>query len=186
MTSDTRKRMITGAAGLLASRGMAGTSFSALIEATGAPRGSIYHHFPGGKEELLAEAIRFVGRSVVRAMPGDGAGPGDVAARFVGLWRGLLVGSQFRNGCAVAAAVGAGADDAAVFEAASAVLRDWRDELADRFAAGGVDAEAAGRLALVLVAGVEGAVLIARADRSIESFDVVADELVAHVAAAAT
>jgi TetR/AcrR family transcriptional regulator, lmrAB and yxaGH operons repressor len=178
MASDSRKRMIMGAAGLLAARGMGGISFSTLIEATGAPRGSIYHHFPGGKEELLAEAVRYVGRLVIRALPEAGV-PADVLARtFIGLWRRLLTGSRLHDGCAVAAALSAGPDDAAVFDAASAVLRDWRGELASRLRGAGLAADAADRLALTLVAGVEGAVLVARADRSLESFDVVAEALV--------
>jgi TetR/AcrR family transcriptional regulator, lmrAB and yxaGH operons repressor len=78
----------------------------------------------------------------------------------------------------VAAALSAGPDDAAVFEAASAVLRDWRGELASRLRRTGMAADAAERLAITLVAGVEGAVLVARADRSLESFDVVAEVLV--------
>jgi TetR/AcrR family transcriptional regulator, lmrAB and yxaGH operons repressor len=170
--------MIMGAAGLLAAHGMGGISFSSLIEATGAPRGSIYHHFPGGKEELLAEAVRHVGRLVIRSLPDAGI-PAHVLARtFFGLWRRLLVGSQLHDGCAVAAALSAGPDDAAVFEAASAVLGEWRGELADRLRKTGMAADAAERLAITLVAGVEGAVLVARADRSLESFDVVAEALV--------
>jgi TetR/AcrR family transcriptional regulator, lmrAB and yxaGH operons repressor len=54
--------MITGAAQLLAERGLLASSFSEVLDRTGAPRGSIYHHFPGGKDELVSEAIRHVGR----------------------------------------------------------------------------------------------------------------------------
>ena len=48
MASTTRQDMIIGAAGLLSRRGLQGTSFSEVLAATGAPRGSLYHHFPGG------------------------------------------------------------------------------------------------------------------------------------------
>src|ERR1700727_57477 len=55
-----RERMVRAAAALLSERGLSGTSFSEVIERSGAPRGSIYHHFPDGKEGLTAEAIALV------------------------------------------------------------------------------------------------------------------------------
>jgi TetR/AcrR family transcriptional regulator, lmrAB and yxaGH operons repressor len=55
--SQSRSDMLAGALVLLRERGYSGTSFSELIESTGAPRGSIYHHFPGGKQQLAREAI---------------------------------------------------------------------------------------------------------------------------------
>ena len=66
MGSDTRRKMVIGAAQLLAERGLQDTSFSQVLELTGAPRGSIYHHFPGGKDELVAAAIDLAGAHAVR------------------------------------------------------------------------------------------------------------------------
>ncbi|MFM9150088.1 MAG: TetR/AcrR family transcriptional regulator, partial [Solirubrobacterales bacterium] len=64
MTEKTREKMIGGAASLLSQRGLQGTSFSEVLELTDTPRGSIYHHFPGGKDELVAEAIALLGSVV--------------------------------------------------------------------------------------------------------------------------
>jgi len=66
--STTRRTMIAGAASLLARRGMGATSFSEVLAATGAPRGSLYHHFPGGKDELMAEATRYAGDRLLHAL----------------------------------------------------------------------------------------------------------------------
>ena len=62
--SDTRRKMIEGAVTLLAMRGLEGTAFSDVLERSGAPRGSIYHHFPGGKAQLGVEAVESSGRFI--------------------------------------------------------------------------------------------------------------------------
>src|SRR5919201_518936 len=62
-----RQRMIESAMALVAEHGVDGTSFSQVIEHSGAPRGSIYHHFPGGKAQLMEEATRYGGDPTDRA-----------------------------------------------------------------------------------------------------------------------
>ena len=57
MPSDARQKMIEGAVTLLALRGLEGTAFRDVLERSGAPRGSIYHHFPNGKDQLVEAAI---------------------------------------------------------------------------------------------------------------------------------
>ena len=70
--SDARRKMIESAAILLATRGLEGTSFSDVLERSGAPRGSIYHHFPEGKDELVDAAIALAGDH--QLLPGPLAG----------------------------------------------------------------------------------------------------------------
>ena len=65
MAGDTRARMVAGAARLLAQRGLQETSFSEVLELTGAPRGSIYHHFPLGKDQLVASAVDLAGAHAI-------------------------------------------------------------------------------------------------------------------------
>ena len=64
MERDSRMKMIESAAILIGARGVNATSFADVIEASGAPRGSIYHHFPEGKAQLVEEAVRWVGEQV--------------------------------------------------------------------------------------------------------------------------
>ena len=62
MARDTRRRMVATAAALLGSRGVRATSFSEVLARSRAPRGSIYHHFPGGKKELMRDAMDWLKR----------------------------------------------------------------------------------------------------------------------------
>src|SRR3954469_1568181 len=105
--SDTspRKRMIRSAALLIRERGVEATSFSDVLEHSGAPRGSIYHHFPGGKAQLVEEATRWAGDFIARAQiaslqDGDPVAAVDAA---IARWRDVLGETDFAAGCPVAA-----------------------------------------------------------------------------------
>ena len=65
---DVRERMIEGAVRLLARHGLQATSFSEVLELTGAPRGSIYHHFPEGKDQLIGSAVDFAGSQALKVL----------------------------------------------------------------------------------------------------------------------
>src|ERR1700735_3507260 len=96
--------MIELTAVLLARKGLQGTSFSEVLEASGAPRGSLYHHFPGGKDELVLAAVGLAGEQALYAMERMAGKPGgEVASAFLGLWRMVLERSDFRAGCAALA-----------------------------------------------------------------------------------
>ena len=58
MAGDVRQRMVLSALYLFAERGVQGTSIADVLERSGAPRGSVYHHFPGGKDEIVSAAKR--------------------------------------------------------------------------------------------------------------------------------
>src|SRR5213592_836972 len=86
-------------------RGVDGTAFSDVIERSGAPRGSIYHHFPGGKAELAGEAVDYVGGLARDAIadPLDDGDPVRALRAFVELWRADFERSGGRAGCPIAA-----------------------------------------------------------------------------------
>src|SRR3954462_5636802 len=103
--SDSRNRMIESAALLFREHGYSGTGFRDVIEHSGAPRGSIYHHFPGGKAELATETVRYAGAAIaaeIERLARDGDAVAVLRA-FVGWWRHLLERSDFRAGCPVVA-----------------------------------------------------------------------------------
>jgi len=185
MAADTRRRMIDSAAVLVARHGSRGTSFSEVLAASGAPRGSLYHHFPQGKEQLVHAAVEAAGgRSLAQLAELDGLPAHEVASGFLGMWRSLLTATEFGVGCAVAA-VTVDAESDALLERAGEVFRAWRSRLAELLVAGGVDADRAASLAAMLIGASEGGVLLARAEREIAVFDAVAAEAVAAVEAAA-
>ena len=174
MVTDTKDKMIARTAVLLATKGLQGTSFSEVLAASGAPRGSLYHHFPGGKDELVLAAVELAGEKALAVLERLAGKPADeVADAFIALWRLVLEKSGFRAGCAVAA-VTVAADDPALIARAALVFRAWRGKLADLLASGGIPATAAPAAAATLISACEGAVILARAERSFEPFDLVA------------
>src|SRR5436190_16341186 len=105
--------MVRSAAVLFREHGYSGTGFRDVIEHSGAPRGSIYHHFPGGKAELAAETVRYAG-SYIGAQIGRLTRDGDpvtVLRAFVRWWQKLLEESDFRAGCPVVAVAVEAHDD---------------------------------------------------------------------------
>src|SRR6266446_9442588 len=97
MSDDVRERMVLGAMRLLATKGLEGVSFSTVLEATGAPRGSIYHHFPEGKNQLIELALQRAGQYLLTAMetpPPKGAI--EAAEHFFAIWRKVLLDSNFQ------------------------------------------------------------------------------------------
>jgi AcrR family transcriptional regulator len=175
--------MIDGAVRLLARQGLQGTSFAEVLEATGTPRGSIYHHFPGGKDQLVAAAIETAGEETLHGLSGlKGAGPEQVTERYLGLWRELLVRSDAGAGSAVLAVTVATRSEEMLTRAA-AVFRSWRERLTELLADGGHPNPSG--FAATLVAASEGAVVLSRAERSLEPFDAVAAFLLAEARDAA-
>ena len=98
--------MIWSAALLMRKHGVEATSFSNVLAHSGAPRGSIYHHFPGGKAQLVEEATRYAGEFTASGLAAALAEDDPVAAirAFVAGWAGLLRRSDFSAGCPVVAA----------------------------------------------------------------------------------
>ena len=170
--------MVAGAARLLAQRGLQATSFSEVLEFTASPRGSVYHHFPGGKEQLVKAALDLVTAQMGEVFsPREGAAPEEVTDLFLRIWRSILVRSHFKAGCAVVA-VTVAADSPELLEHASAIFRAWRGRLARLLVAGGAAPEDAARFAAVLIAASEGAVVLSRGEQSLEPFDLVASQLI--------
>jgi AcrR family transcriptional regulator len=177
VAGDVRDRMIEGTIRLLAMRGLQATSFAEVLELTGAPRGSVYHHFPAGKDQLVSAAIDRAGAHALEALDGKPeASAEELTALFLGLWRAVLVRSQLRAGCAVLA-VTVATDSQELLQHAGTVFRAWRGQLAELFEERGLAAREAAQFAATLVAASEGAVALSRAEQSLEPFELVADYL---------
>ena len=185
MTDGAADRMVASAVKLLAMQGFQATSFSSVLKDSGAPRGSIYHHFPEGKDQLIAAAIDLAGaRALALTESFVGMTATEIVDTFTGLWRAILVRSGFRAGCAVLA-VTVSADTPELVDRAAAVFRSWREALGRAFAAAGIEAARARTLAVTLIAASEGATVLCRAERSLEPLEAVAGELRGLAASAA-
>jgi len=160
--------MVRGTAQLLRERGYSGTGFREVIERTGAPRGSIYHHFPGGKAQLAGEAVDYVGgtaRQVIEGSLADGDPVGALRA-FVELWRADFERSGNRAGCPiVAVAIESQSEAPELLDAADRAFGAWEDAFAAGLRHAGVSRSRAARLAALVVSAVEGAIVLSRAKR---------------------
>ena len=166
-----RSRMVEGAVRLLATKGVEGTSFAEVLESTDSPLGSVYHHFPGGKPELLHAALDLASQRGLAAMEATRGQPAAVVIeRFLALWRGLLDYSRLTAGCAVVAVTVAANDDD-LLDHAGTIFRTWTELLTDLCETGGMDSKSARSLAVTVIAATEGAVAICRAERSVEPFE---------------
>jgi TetR/AcrR family transcriptional regulator, lmrAB and yxaGH operons repressor len=171
--------MIESATVLMRERGIAVTSFSEVLAHSGAPRGSIYHHFPGGKAEMIEAATRYAGEYVAAGMTRalEQKDPLAAVEAFGTFWRKLLRASDFGAGCPVVAAALEGERSPGVREAAGAAFARWEAQLADGLESAGVAAGRASALATLVVAGIEGAVVLARAEQSMAPLEHVTAEL---------
>jgi TetR/AcrR family transcriptional regulator, lmrAB and yxaGH operons repressor len=183
MVRGVRERMVASAVDLLARRGLQATSFSEVLEHSGAPRGSVYHHFPGGKDQMIGSALDAAGTRAIELLDRKAGAPAeDVATWFLHIWREVLIRGKFEAGCAVlAVAVAAGSPE--LLDQTALVFRTWRRRLAELLEQGGLRPADAQRFAAMLVASSEGAVVLARAEQSLEPFDLVAEQLVEQVRA---
>ena len=183
MAKGVRERMVASAVNLLARRGLQSTSFSEVLEDSGAPRGSVYHHFPGGKDQMIGSALDAAGDRAIELLDRKaGASAEEIATWFLHIWREVLVRGKFEAGCAVLA-VAVAADSPELLDQTARVFRTWRRRLAELLEQGGLGTADAARFAAVLVASSEGAVVLARAEQSLEPFDLVAEQLLDQVRA---
>jgi AcrR family transcriptional regulator len=171
--------MIESAALLMRERGVQATSFSEVLAHSGAPRGSIYHHFPGGKAQLIEEATQYAGEFTAAALAAALAQEDPVAAiaRFTSMWRRILTRSDFADGCPVVAATLEGDAPASARAAAAGAFSNWERLLADGLEPHGIAPERSASIATLAIAAIEGAVVLARAQRSTGPLERVADEL---------
>ena len=170
-----RDRMVASAAVLIRERGAHSTAISDVLEHSGAPRGSAYHYFPGGRTQLLCEAVDFAADHVAAQIIGATTGL-DVLDAVVAGFRKQLTKTGYRAGCpVVAVAVEAGDpakdENAAALERAGAAFVRWTDLIAQRLVEGGVAEDRARELSMFLTSAIEGAIVIARATKDAAPLD---------------
>ena len=180
MADHPRERMIQSALVLMGEHGVEATSFSQVIERSGAPRGSIYHHFPGGKEQLIAEATRYAGDAVANLMTEAVEQHDDPVAAvdaITGFWRTVLYDSDFAAGCPVIAATLESDHSPAARDAAREAFERWEQIYTEMLTRAGVPEERALSLGSTAISAVEGAVILSRAQHSNGPLERVVDEL---------
>ncbi|WP_459546233.1 TetR/AcrR family transcriptional regulator [Nocardia sp. X0981] len=172
-----RAAMINSAIALIRRRGVAAVSFADVLKASGAPRGSVYHHFPRGRAQLVTEATELAGARVTteltRAL--DTPQTPEALRTFAGLLARGLDKGDYAVGCPIAAAALGNEPDAVA--AAGSSFDTWRELIADKLATDGVPEPRARSLALLMVSALEGALIVARTERNTAALDTVVAEL---------
>jgi AcrR family transcriptional regulator len=171
--------MLVSAAEVLRERGAAGVTIDEVLVRSGAPRGSVYYHFPEGRNQILAEALQFAGEAITEVID-DAAEKGGMylVRQFVEFWEQLLVESDFTAGCpVVAAAIGSADDEPQLSTVAGGIFKHWRDALTRAFVSDGFDEPCAASLAIMCIASLEGAVVLCRSTRSVDPLRDVAQQV---------
>lgn len=170
-----REGMIRAAAHLFRSRGYEGVGVADLLQASGTPRGSLYFHFPGGKEQIARETVLFARDRVLerlKALRAQRPDPTTYVSAVLNGWAAALLESDFQKGCAVALiALETAQSSGPLLEVARDTFREWNEEIARAAEDWGASPEEARGFASVLQSLIQGAVVLARSSHSIQPFE---------------
>jgi AcrR family transcriptional regulator len=178
-----RERIVFSAAQLIRREGVGATGMRDVVEHAGAPRGSLQHYFPGGKEQLVNEAVVWAGTYAANRIPRflaslRNATPSRLFAAMADQWIAEFVAEGFDQGCPIAAVTvdGPGLAESTRGAAASA-FGTWLDAVTTALHDLGIPKAKASSLATLVVSSLEGALLLARAERDVRPMRTVVREL---------
>ena len=159
MANDTRTRMLDATARLLRQRGYHGTSLNDILAASGAPRGSLYFHFPGGKDQLVIEVTRASVAAVAERLRDTLATetrPGEAIRKIFAVTAQML-DENFAMGCPVAPVVLDGTNEVPeLVELTRRAFDEWIGLFQEAFARTGISDKRARTLALLVESSIEG------------------------------
>ena len=165
-----REALVRTAMRLFRQQGYAATGLQQILAESGAPKGSLYHYFPGGKEELGEAAVRLAAK-LMGEMLAEHAARCNTPAAFVKAYCATMSKwmeeSEFRSGCPIATTMLETAPHSPQLTRAGVeALEHWIDIIAPVFAAEGASKAEARRKAQILIASIEGALLLGRVRQS--------------------
>ena len=185
---DTKERIIEAGAGLFRRQGYAGTGVKSIAETASAPFGSLYHFFPGGKEELADAVIRRSGEFYLRLLESIVGSSPDVATGLANLFLGAaatLRATDYADACPIATvALEVASTNEQLREATADVFESWIAALTFKLADAGIAGARARELAIEAFAALEGAFILSRATRSTEPVELAGRATVRSVEAA--
>jgi AcrR family transcriptional regulator len=172
MTAPTRQRLVDAASQLLRRQGFAATGIKQILTTSGAQFSSLYHHFPGGKDQLAAEAILTAGAGYQHLVEAVWDAAGDVTASVAAIFEGaaqVLESTGYADACPIATvALEVASTNEPLRVATAKVFAAWVDAATTRLVNAGVDTASARPLAQSVIALLEGAFVLSRAAKSTE------------------
>ena len=178
--SDSKDRMVLKTAELLQKQGYSGTGLKQIVEESGTPRGSLYFHFPGGKEELAVAALEYACDAQVKAIRrafSQTSTAAEAMVTLVGMVRDHLVNSDFSEGCPIATVALEAATSEPLQRTCSKAFETWTVLFVERLVAEGYTHVQAGERVLIALTMMEGGLLLGRAHRSTRPLDAVSSEI---------
>lgn len=173
--------MIAKTADLFRVQGYHATGLNQILHESNAPKGSLYFHFPGGKEELAIAAIRAAGAVESQTMEAILTSKTTVADAIRALILFLADGlhsSHFRRGCPVSTvAMEAAVTHDSLRQTCHQIYREWFSLIQKRLQTGGFSADLAETWAMLILASIEGALLLSRTQQSTKPLEAIADHL---------
>lgn len=172
MARSTREAILTAAAELMRHKGYGAVAMKDIAEAAGAPIGSLYHHFRGGKVQIAREALINAGAAYALLIPSVIDEHTDLGEAIEAVFTRAaedMVGTGFANMCPVGTVAAEVADTVEELRQTSAsVFQAWTDGGTAYFAGRGLDEPQARDVTLAIVGALEGAFILARTLRSTE------------------
>lgn len=176
MAAGTKERILNVSAEMFRRQGYEGTGLKQIVTAAKVPFGSLYHFFPGGKEQLGAEAIRvsggqfaLLGNAILDASP-------DIVSGVRNLFRGAaqtMVATDYADACPIATvALEVSSSSEPMRQAAAEVFEGWFADLQQRLATAGINADRARELAVATLSLLEGAFIFSRATRTAQPVEI--------------
>ncbi|HEV7975265.1 TetR/AcrR family transcriptional regulator [Amycolatopsis sp.] len=179
--TDTRQRILDTAAELFHTQGYHATGLNQLTSVGSAPKGSLYFHFPGGKEQLAAEAIAVSSAQLCEVLKKLVVQAPDAATGIESVVNALaqsLLDSDFQRGCPLATvALDVASESELIRQSCVDGYGSWHDALADYLIQQGLSAERAADLTTVVLASIEGGLLLAKTKRDIAPLRAIAVHL---------
>ena len=171
-----RDRIVSSAAALIRERGVHGVGLRQIVAHADGPRGSLQRYFPGGKTQLITEALKLVGAEVLDDTESgliEAATPAEAIDAIFAPWRQVLIESNFTRGCPLAATVVDAGEEDRLRHEARALLDQWRDSIGAALVKFGVKESTARDDATTLLAALEGALILSRATQTPQPLDTV-------------
>ncbi len=178
---STREQIIETTCDLLELQGYHATGLNQIIKESGTPKGSLYYHFPGGKEELAVEAVNQVGQLVLQRIR-ENLAQTDVCAESIRTFiRNIALNverSGFRAGGPITTiAMETASTHPTLREECQRIYDGWQAAFADKLQAGGIEKQRSRRMAALIIAAIEGGVILCRTSQSRIPLEQIADEI---------